>query len=166
MSENVFNWKLLRLSQKPIKSGFVEKAQLSCIILPAAVLSCGWRDQKRGFVKARPPCATATECSSSLQCYPFQVHFLPHTPYPVLFCFVLFLLFMNCYSSVVTRYVRSASSPGLCCNISILCSSLWITMRIRDNMFRDCSVALHYQTSERIHKPAHTSFGVCFHVLS
>lgn len=69
MSGNVLNWKWLGLSWKPIKSGFFEeKVQLSLIIPLAAVLSSGWRDQKRkGFVRAGPPCAAAAQLSSSPQ---------------------------------------------------------------------------------------------------
>ena len=72
----MLNWKWLGPSQKPIKSGVFGGESAIVPHNPARRCSFIWmkRSKKRGFVKARPPCATATELRSSLLF--FRMHFL------------------------------------------------------------------------------------------
>lgn len=108
---------------------------------PACRCSFIWmkRSKKKGFVKARPPCATATELGSSPQYSLSFSNALPLSLSRTLsssLCF--FLSFSHWCFSLVTRYVEVSVQP-FCCEfcltllfhskISMLCIKLWIVMR-------------------------------------
>lgn len=128
------------------------------------------RSKKKGFVKARPPCATATELSSSLF---YSLSFSNALP--------LFLSSSSlcCFlsSHVIFHWSQGMWRSALCCDFwwTLLSSSgivaLWVLCSRESRwglVFRDCTVLpfiiRHQRNTHKCTHP-HTGYGLYFHVF-